>query len=317
MSGKVRSVTVTAPARLHLGFLDLHGGLGRQFGSVGVAVEGFHTRLRVSGAETTSVAGAEERNRTLVILGRLAETWPLPPVRVEILETIPAHSGLGSGTQLGLALGVAVARLLGRGEDARAVAKRLERGARSGIGLGAFLTGGFLVDGGRGPGDEPPPIISRLVFPATWRLLLILDENGRGLSGEAERTAFRHLPPFPSAAAADLCRLTLMRLLPAIAEADLAAAGLAIGELQRVVGDYFAPAQGARFTSPTVAELLGWIEDQGFVGVGQSSWGPTGFALLPDEATAQRLRQEIESRAGSGLRLVVVAGRNRGAEITP
>jgi beta-ribofuranosylaminobenzene 5'-phosphate synthase len=66
-----------------------------------------------------------------------------------------------------------------------------------------------------------------------------------------------------------------------------------------------------------VAELLGWIEGQGFAGVGQSSWGPTGFALLPDEATAQRLRQEIESRAGSGLRLVVVAGRNRGAEITP
>ena len=74
-----------------------------------------------------------------------------------------------------------------------------------------------------------------------------------------------------------------MRLLPAVAEADLGAAGLAIGELQRVVGDYFAPAQGARFTSPDVAEILAWIEGQGSPASGQSSWGPTGFALLPDE----------------------------------
>ena len=265
----------------------------------------------------TSVAGAEETDRARASLRRLAEVWPLPAVRVELLETIPAHSGLGSGTQLGLALGVGLAHLLGRDEDARAIARFLERGARSGIGLATFLTGGFLVDGGRGAADEPPPIISRLAFPETWRLLLMLDENGRGLSGEVERAAFQHLPPFPAAAAADLCRLTVMRLLPAVAEADLGAAGLAIGELQRVVGDYFAPAQGARFTSPDVAEILRWIEGQGIAGVGQSSWGPTGFALLPDEATAQRFREAIAGRAGPSLRLAVVAGCNRGAEITP
>ena len=31
-------VEVFAPARLHLGFLDLQGGLGRSYGSIGLAI---------------------------------------------------------------------------------------------------------------------------------------------------------------------------------------------------------------------------------------------------------------------------------------
>ena len=44
-----------------------------------------------------------------------------------------------------------------------------------------------------------------------------------------------------------------MRLMPALAEEDFASFGDAIGEIQRAVGDYFAQAQGGRFTSAAVA----------------------------------------------------------------
>jgi beta-ribofuranosylaminobenzene 5'-phosphate synthase len=308
-----RFVTVTAPARLHLGFLDLNGGLGRRFGSVGLAIEGFRTRVRVSRAGAPGVGGVAEVGRARELLGRLGGG----PARVEILEAIPAHAGLGSGTQLGLALGTALAALDGTGEGPGEVARRLERGARSGIGLGAFGVGGLLVDGGKGVSDEPPPILSRLDFPEAWRLLLIFDGSRRGLSGEAERAAFRALPPFPAETAARLCRLALMRLLPGVAEADIGAVGGALGEIQRAVGDHFAPAQGGRFTSPAVAGALAWLEAEGVAGIGQSSWGPTGFALLPDEGSAERLRRALAERSrggGASLRFAVVAGRNRGAE---
>jgi beta-ribofuranosylaminobenzene 5'-phosphate synthase len=310
------ALRIEASARLHLGFLDLDGGLGRRFGSIGLAIDGLSTRVGIAPAAATHVVGVGELGRASALLPTLADAWRLPPLQVTVEETIPAHAGLGSGTQLALALGVGLARLAGRREDAREVARLLGRGRRSGIGIGAFEQGGFLLDGGSAGDGEPPPVTARLPFPEAWRVLLILDESRAGLHGTTENGAFRALPPFPAELAALLCRLVLMRLLPGLALADLAAVGAALGEIQRRVGDHFAPAQGARFTSPAVSEALAWLEAQGIEGVGQSSWGPTGFALLESEARAAALRDEAERRFGrAGLRFLVARGRNRGAEI--
>src|SRR5262245_1951841 len=54
-----KRVTVTAPARLHLGFLDLNGGTGRAFGSIGLAISGFKTRVSVAPAQHMRVSGPE------------------------------------------------------------------------------------------------------------------------------------------------------------------------------------------------------------------------------------------------------------------
>lgn len=316
--GREVAVQVRAPARLHLGFLDLEGGLGRRFGGIGVAIDAFSTCLTLATAEAAAVEGTDELDRAQEVLAALGTSLPLPPMRVVIEQAIPAHAGLGSGTQLGLALGVGGARLAGLRLSARDIAPVLARGARSGIGIGAFEQGGFLLDGGRAETDGPPPITSRLPFPEEWRFLLILDRARLGLHGSQEYRAFRGLPPFPAELAAHLCRLVVMRVLPGVASADLAAVGSGIGEVQRRIGDYFAPAQGARFTSPAVSEALAWLEAAGIVGIGQSSWGPTGFAILGSEADAQRLRQAGERRfAGRhpGLGFVVARARNRGADI--
>jgi beta-RFAP synthase len=315
---RMAAVRVTAPARLHLGFLDLEGGLGRRFGSLGLTIEGFATTVALATAETDAVSGFAEGERARRALAVLRSAWKLPPVQVAIEETIPAHAGLGSGTQLGLALGIGLARLAGVTAGARDVARLLERGARSGIGIGAFEQGGFLLDGGRSAEGDPPPVTARLPFPPHWRLLLVLDQAREGLHGAGERSAFRTLPPYSSELAGHLCRLVVMRLLPGLATADIDAAGTAIGEIQRRVGDYFAPAQGGRFTSLAVSEVLAWLEAQGVAGVGQSSWGPTGFAILDHAERAEGLRRAAESRFGErhpNLRFLVVQGRNEGARI--
>jgi beta-ribofuranosylaminobenzene 5'-phosphate synthase len=312
MTGR-SSVEILAPARLHLGFLDLEGGTGRRFGSLGLALDGLATRLSMGPAASDRFLGCEA-DRAGHLLGRLRECLSIPPVAIEIPEAIPAHIGLGSGTQLGLALGIAACRIAGLEANAGQIGAILERGARSGIGIGAFEGGGVLLDGGRGPEGSPPPIIGRVPFPETWRVLLIRDLTRRGLSGEAERVAFARLPAFAPEQAGRLCRLAVMAFLPAVATADLASAGRAINEIQRRVGDHFAPAQGARFTSPAVARALAWLEKRGVEGVGQSSWGPTGFALLGDEASGQSLRSELDGRFPD-LAFDLLRGRNRGADI--
>lgn len=311
------AVTVTAPARLHMGFLDLGGSLGRMFGSIGVALNEIATRVRLSPAERL-VARGPCSDRCLDAARRIADAFGLPPTaEIVIEESIPQHVGLGSGTQLALAVGVGLHRLHGSGRSVRDIARVIERGNRSGIGIAVFEQGGFLVDGGRGPDTATPPLLSRFEFPDDWRLILVFDDRGQGLHGDRERQAFRNLPRFPATDAARLCHLLLLQGLPAIAEHELGAFGAVISEIQRTVGEHFAPAQGGRFTSPDVREAMDWLETCGAVGIGQTSWGPTGFCIVQGSSEASRLTDEARTRFSGRehLSFLSASARNCGAAI--
>src|ERR1043165_9409792 len=101
------SVTVAAPARLHLGFLDPSGGLGRRFASMGLALAELGTRISIRTAAAAQVEGPE-RARVEQHLDTLRRHLGLSgPYAVKIEQTVPAHAGLGSGTQIALALAAA------------------------------------------------------------------------------------------------------------------------------------------------------------------------------------------------------------------
>jgi beta-RFAP synthase len=310
-------VTVEAPARLHLGFLDLNGGLGRRFGSLGLAVDTLATRVHGERATHLEARGPGSE-RVLSVAQAFSRARRLPGgARLTVEQRIPEHAGLGSGTQLALAVGTALEQLYARELDSRAIAGMLNRGGRSGIGVAAFDAGGFMVDCGRGDRLEVPRLALRLPFPERWRLLLVMDTRAQGLHGPEEIAAFACLPEFPEATAGHLCRLLMMKVVPGLLEERLGPVADGIGEIQRVVGDHFAPAQRGRFASPAVSEVLAWMERQGRAGVGQSSWGPTGFVLVEDEGMARRLERDLKQRFGelSPLRYQIVAARNRGATV--
>jgi beta-ribofuranosylaminobenzene 5'-phosphate synthase len=311
------AVTVTVPARLHLGFLDLNGGLGRRFGGIGLAIGGLGTRLAIERAGKSQASGpdADRVSQHLQKIERLLSLRGGHRIRVS--EVVPAHAGLGSGTQLALAVAAGLRSLHNLPHDVAGDALRLGRGARSGIGIGLFSRGGLVVDGGRGDGERLAPIICRLPVPEDWRILVILDPQRQGSHGPEEGATMAALPSMCAADAARLCRLVLMQALPALADHDLANFGAAIKELQIELGDYFAPAQGgARFMSPDVAAILDILDRAGAFGVGQSSWGPTGFAFAqtPDEAARLAMIAAPQARR-RGLDIRVCQALNRGAQI--
>lgn len=311
------AVTVTVPARLHLGFLDLNGGLGRRFGGIGLAIGGLGTRLTIERAGKSQASGpdADRVSQHLQKIERLLSLRGGHRIRVS--EVVPAHAGLGSGTQLALAVAAGLRSLHNLPHDVAGDALRLGRGARSGIGIGLFSRGGLVVDGGRGDGERLAPIICRLPVPEDWRILVILDPQRQGIHGPEEGATMAALPSMCAADAARLCRLVLMQALPALADHDLANFGAAIKELQIELGDYFAPAQsGARFMSPDVAAILDILDRAGAFGVGQSSWGPTGFAFAqtPDEAARLAMIAAPQARR-RGLDIRVCQALNRGAQI--
>jgi beta-ribofuranosylaminobenzene 5'-phosphate synthase len=311
------SVTVTVPARLHLGFLDLNGSLGRRFGSIGLAINGLKTSITFNAASQLRVTGPEnERVRGyLQAMQRALDIETTCHVRID--EVVPAHAGLGSGTQIALAVAAGMRRFHGLPLDVRGDAIRLERGARSGVGIGLFDHGGLVVDGGRGPLTTAAPVVSRMPFPEQWRILVVLDPHRQGVHGPDEREVFSKLAPSSDGQAAHLCRLVLMKALPALAERDIAGFGSAINEMQVLLGDYFAAIQGgSRFSSPDVAAALAALEDEGAYGIGQSSWGPTGFAFAPSAEEANRLVESIYRQPRCrDLDIRTVAGLNRGAHI--
>ena len=310
-------VTVTAPARLHLGFLDLNGHLGRRFGSIGLAIGGLKTTISLALAEHMRIAGPQsDRVRRYVELMRDAVA-PHSAYDVKVEELVPSHAGFGSGTQLALAIGAAVRRLHGLPLDLRGDAVRLGRGARSGAGIGLFQHGGFVVDGGRKDHGGPAPIISHLPFPERWRVLVVLDTSRQGVHGTDETNAFAKLPPAEEADVAHLCHVLVMQLLPAVAEADLSGFGAALENIQERLGDYFAPAQGGnRYASPRVAATLDLIRRAGGVGIGQSSWGPTGYAFAESSEVAQQIVHAVSRQAQTeSVDIRVCKGLNTGADI--
>lgn len=295
----------------------MSGTLGRRFGSLGLSIEAFRTRLQVRAAREVVTYGPGAQRAAAFARQMLTELGIEHGVAVRLDSAIPDHLGLGSGTQLALAVGRAVAALYGVELSTREVAARLQRGSRSGIGIGAFDEGGFLIDSGVGEDGAVPAVTARLPFPEHWRVLLVMDVRGQGLHGSQEVAAFHRLPPFPREIAAHLCHLTLMQILPGLRDGQLAPVAEGVAELQRRVGDHFAPAQGGRFTSPAVAGALAFAESLGHAGVGQSSWGPTGFVLLPHEAAARDLVDQARQRFGdlSPLRFLITTACNQGSRI--
>ena len=310
------SVSVFAPARLHMGFIDLGGTLGRQFGSIGVGVNEIATRLSISGADELNATGPS-CERAVKYARKIAEKLGVDcRLSIRIHEAIPEHIGLGSGTQLALAVGMGMARYRGLELEVRDIAKLIQRGGRSGIGIAVFEQGGLVVDGGRGAGTATPPLLSRMEIPPAWRFILVFDRRGQGLHGKQEVEAFKTLPPFPVAETARLCHLLMMQALPALAEGDIKGFGAVITELQNAVGDHFAPAQGGRFTSLEVGMALDWLQQQGAVGLGQTSWGPTGFCMVENPEHALLL-SSLAGHRFDGLDFLVATARNQGAEILP
>lgn len=319
------TVTLRAPARLHLGFLDPSASLGRRFGSIGVVIDGFETEVELSTAVSDRVTAATpegdaQMERASAYLRALrARSGRADTLHLRLLRVLPAHGGFGSGTQLALAIARAFAQWHRMDVSTPTLAQWLGRGQRSGIGIQGFDLGGLLVDGGPAADGRPAPLLSRIPLPEDWRIVVVQDDREQGLAGNDEKGAMAALGAMPAARSAEICHEVLMRVLPGAASAEFGIFALGVSRVQQLLGEYFAPVQDGRaYTSAAVGRLMTWVATSAHeVAIGQSSWGPTGFAIVESQARAEALERALRT-AGlvePGLVLRIVAPRNRGAEI--
>jgi beta-ribofuranosylaminobenzene 5'-phosphate synthase len=308
------SVRVEAPARLHMGMLDAAGGGTRRFGGLGVALSRPAAVVEASPSDDVTAEGPDSE-RALAVARRCREALGLSRgARIRVLEAIPAHVGLGSGTKLALAVTAALTALAGQTLEPPALARAAGRGARSAVGLWTFVLGGLVVEGGVRPGVErPAPLLARHAIPDEWRCVLAIPHADPGLSGGEEEEAFAQLRPDPDRAAL-IAQLALTSLLPGLAEADVTEFGAALTRIQRLVGESFASVQGGVF-HPHAAPVVDALLRLGAAGAGQSSWGPAVYGLVGDERTGRELAQGLEAELAGGGRVELVHFDNSGARV--
>jgi beta-RFAP synthase len=294
-------VFVEAHARLHFGVLDLRGTLGRWFGGIGAAAPAPVVRLSAR-RDDRLIAEGPDADRAHEFARRFLHHHHLDAGAGLVIEqALPPHSGLGSGTQLALAVGRALAELYAMPTDPVTLALAVGRARRSAIGTWLFAGGGLVVEGGRArDGEGCGPLIARIELPASWQCVLAIPAGHGGLSGVAETQAFSTLPQPPQQEVEHMAHLVLMALLPAAADGDLAAFGRALTEIQQINGRWFAAVQGDTFAPGIPRTLIDLMLRGGAAGAGQSSWGPAVYGIVDGEPAAQSLVERLSATLGPG-----------------
>ncbi|MFB6091973.1 MAG: beta-ribofuranosylaminobenzene 5'-phosphate synthase family protein [Haloquadratum sp.] len=319
-------VRVATGGRIHFGFLNLSLAHDRLYGSLGVGVDEPRTVVtaeRAAGVDCGSPTAREYAERAVDLL-------EVPGAAVTVESSLPRHVGLGSGTRLALAVLAAVGGAYGRDPDVRELAPDLGRGGRSGVGVGTFRRGGFVLDGGhptaqfttRRPEDgnwTVPAVTARHEVPDDWRFLLVIPDVDAGRNGDAEDESMRAVVERAEPAVADrIAGVVTRRLLPAVADGSAERFGAAVDAVGRLNGTWYADEQGGVYRPP-VGDLIAALDDEpACYGAGQSSWGPCVYAVT-DAAHAEAARaagRDALSAAGVDGAVRVTGGRNRGAEIT-
>jgi beta-ribofuranosylaminobenzene 5'-phosphate synthase len=376
-------VRVSTPSRLHFGMLSFGQSGVRQFGGVGLMIDEPGIRLKITRADRLECVGplaerAEKFARRIIAgisdtvqgaTGQRSAADPLDRgypaasgrdgaggaigVRIEIESAPREHVGLGTGTQLGLAVAAGIKAIFGDfGRLPLELARLAGRAERSSIGTHGFAAGGLLVEAGKfvrdvaglqtephstteglpsAPGDlrsapchgretmtqhEFSPLIARIELPADWRFLLLIPKTAKGLFGHEEREAFARIPPVPLSVTDTLSREVLMNLLPAAIEADFTEFGRSLYRYGHIAGECFASQQHGAFLDRRTAELVDAIRSLGGEGVGQSSWGPTVFAAVAGQDAGHELAARLNSAHDlSDYDMLVARPNNSGAQI--
>lgn len=329
----VTAVEVRTPARAHLGMMSFGHGDVRSYGGVGVMLDrpGVHLQMRRAGRLEARGPHAE---RALAFARVCGQAWNLGDVgcSIDVVAAPRSHVGLGSGTQLALAVAAGMRHLFvhaGGDEpagvahplqgaiepeeqdwlfdtrDALELARVVGRGRRSCVGVHGFSRGGLIVEAGRriapdGPAEDEAsrrfsPMVARVRLPSAWRCVVLVGRDAVGLSGAEEQAAFRDLPPVPRDVTAELARIALLDLLPAAVEGMFVEFSAAVRAYGLLAGRPFAAASTKLPYAEATADLLELLAELGVPGAAQSSWGPAVIACCESLDQAGALLERLDT----------------------
>lgn len=272
-------IEIVTGSRLHFGLICGERNSGWEFGGIGLMVRQPSWRVVLlphSGISDRISASPEAAVRVREFLWHIRTTLPLKSVDVSISEEIPFHTGLGGGTQLGMALADAAVMLTGSrpNHDPRELAQLAHRAERSAVGTVGFRDGGFLIDRGLSSESVLRRRVDRLTVPENWRFVLVRPVQAQGLCGDMERDFFSRHIHMPKPLVQQLEDQIEHQLVPAVRDGRFDAFAAALETYGGSVGSFYAAEQGDVFAHPAIRSLVEELQSRNVKGAAQSSWGP-------------------------------------------
>lgn len=324
---------IETSARLHLSLIDLNGTEGRLDGGIGLTLQ----------QPSLNIECNQTEDKTQILFNKDISTTQQETYKSKIIEATqkinnylktdrnytfkineiyPIHHGLGLGTQLALSVAKLIAEINNQNIDTIQLAKIINRGGTSGIGVYSFDNGGLIIDGGHKKAlkkdflpssasqASPPPLIARYEFPEEWNIILATPQTSKGASGKKEINIFQEYTPINIQEVQQISHLTLMKLMPAIIEKDIENFGSAINKIQTLG---FKKIERKLQNSKTL-DLLRTMQQLNIPAVGMSSFGPTCFGIT--EENPKQLQNEIEEQTDGSAKVIITKGKNHGSILT-
>lgn len=292
---------IKTPSRLHMTLIDLNGSYGRSDGGIGLTINKPNFTLHCETAEKgitidfdEQITEEEIKKEAIKKITKSTEKI-ISHFNLEenfhfiVKDAYPPHSGLGSGTQMSLAAAKLICEINEIKISSIDIGAILGRGGSSGIGMGAFDQGGFIVDGGHDLKDKegsvlpssinpakPPQLIGRYDFPEEWEVVVGICNADTTVTGMKEDDIFEKYCPVPKNDVEQLSHIIFMNLIPFLLEKNIEAVGDSINNIQKLG---FKNVEINRQTRK-VKDLMKNMNEFGAYGVGMSSFGPAVYGLI-------------------------------------
>ncbi len=290
---------IKTPSRLHMCLIDMSGEYGRTDGGIGLTIN--QPNLILKGTESNSNnitvdfkndvgidAKPECQNKVIETAEKIRKFYDIEAgFDFEVFQTYPAHSGLGSGTQIALATAKIMTETMGIHDNSFKLSSIVGRGGTSGIGTFSFDYGGFIVDGGHSLKDKseflpssasdvkPPQLLGHYDFPEDWDILVAIPRDNEHINGQREINIFQTYCPIAKSEVEQMSHIIFMNLIPFLLEEQIEEFGYCIDQIQN---------KGFKkielsLQPPKLINLMNYMRDCGAYGVGMSSFGPAIYTV--------------------------------------
>jgi beta-ribofuranosylaminobenzene 5'-phosphate synthase len=330
-----RGLVITTPSRLHFGLIDLNGEYGRIDGGSGVSLSDPCWELEFKPSDSFSFETNDQTQPEIVKkldIQRIFNSFDhlSRKCSVNVKAAIPSHVGLGSHTQLNMALVRGITAMNGIELADGDLIRKSGRGGTSGIGIQSFLRGGFICDLGHSFGPEsekqsflpssasevpgPPPVLLHEEIPVNWYFIVALPNVSQGSSGLEEVNIFKEYCPISSSEVEMVSRILLMKILPGILQKDIHGFGKGLFLLQKTGFKRIE----IELQDPIIKALLSEAKEVGATGAGMSSFGPATYALTDNRDHAEEIKKKLSAiiEKGPGGDIFITRTNNTGANLT-